>query len=144
MGKGTLKTRSVLLALLLSLCAGIPGELSACGNKFLVVSRNTRFKHAPAPRSQAAILLYADPKSNVPRALANVMVDATLRKVGYKPKLCGELGGARPDSRRSEVGPPVRRRGRMRERPPAAESGRAANTEFFFGKSKAWPLCVGC
>jgi hypothetical protein len=72
-------------ALLLSTFLGAGGYLLACGDKFLVVSRNTRYKHASLPRAPAAILIYANPASNLPRALANVPVEATLRKAGYQP-----------------------------------------------------------
>lgn len=72
-------------ALLLIVCVTTRGDLLACGDKFLVVSRGTRYKHANAPRTAAVILIYANPTSNLPKALANVPVDDTLRKAGYQP-----------------------------------------------------------
>lgn len=60
-------------------------DLKACGDKFLVMSRGTRFQRAAALRQSASILVYANPASDLPKALANVTVDATLRKAGYKP-----------------------------------------------------------
>ena len=58
--------------------------LLARGDKFLVSSRGTRYQQAPALRKRAAILIYTNPASEVPKALANVPVEATLRSVGYR------------------------------------------------------------
>lgn len=74
------------LAILISAVsiAGV-SELFACGDKFLVVSRGTRYQRAPITRPPASILVYANPASELPKALSNVPVDRTLRKAGYKP-----------------------------------------------------------
>jgi hypothetical protein len=77
--------RSAAVALLLVAGSLLTGDLLACGDKFLVVSRATRFQRASVPRQPAAILVYANPASNLPAALANVPVEATLRKAGYRP-----------------------------------------------------------
>jgi len=63
--------------------------LLACGDKFLVSSRGTRYQQAPTVRKPAAILIYANAESEVPKALASVPVDATLRSVGYRPTTVG-------------------------------------------------------
>lgn len=81
MGMATRRTAALLL---FGTLAAVSGDVFACGDKFLVVSRNTRFKRANAPRTPADVLIYAAPNSNVPRALADVPVDATLRKAGYR------------------------------------------------------------
>jgi hypothetical protein len=73
---------AVLLALTAG-CAG--GDLLACGDKFLVVSRGTRFERAPLARQNVGILLYANPASDLPRTIARLSVEATLRKAGYRP-----------------------------------------------------------
>ena len=65
--------------------AGTGGELLACGDKFLIASRGTRFQRAALARQPASILVYANPASGLPKALGNVPVDAALSKVGYKP-----------------------------------------------------------
>ncbi len=80
-----MRKRLAASALLVITCIATRGDLFACGDKFLVVGRGTRFRHASVPRRPAVILIYADPASNLPRALANVPVDATLRKAGYQP-----------------------------------------------------------
>jgi hypothetical protein len=78
-------TKRMLFAGFLLLGATATGrDLLACGDKFLVVGRGTRFQRASA-RIPASILVYANPTSNLPKALANLPVDATLRKAGYKP-----------------------------------------------------------
>ena len=63
------------------------GDLLACGEKYVVPSRATRFARAPVPREQAAILLYADPASELSRRLLNLSVTDALRKAGYEPTL---------------------------------------------------------
>ncbi len=73
-------------AMLLSLTAGCAGtDLLACGDKFLIVARGTRFERAPVARQNVGILLYANPASDLPRAIASLSVEATLRKAGYRP-----------------------------------------------------------
>jgi len=73
-------------AMLLALTAGCAGTgLLACGDKFLVVSRGTRFERAPLARQNVGILLYANPLSDLPKSIASLSVEATLRKAGYRP-----------------------------------------------------------
>jgi hypothetical protein len=75
----------VIASLLLLAGTGSSDPLLACGEKFLMGSRGTRF-HRPAPaRQPAAILIYANPAFNLPRALANLPFEATLRNAGYRP-----------------------------------------------------------
>lgn len=57
--------------------------LAACGDKFLVVNRGTRFER-PASRRTALVLVYARPASDLARTLASVPVEATLKKAGYQ------------------------------------------------------------
>ena len=79
--------RSVLTATLL-LCVSAAGpthELLACGEKFLVPSRGTRFSRAPLPRGDASILVYASDASGLARLIARLPVAATLQKAGYRP-----------------------------------------------------------
>ena len=76
-----------LCAVGLLLVIGIgSGDISmACGDKFLVSSRGTRFQRAAVAREPASILIYANPASELPKLLAGVAVDATLTKAGYRP-----------------------------------------------------------
>ena len=80
-----MKARSMFAGLLLLYGAPTSEPLLACGDKFLVVGRGTRFQRASVPRAPAAILIYANPASNLPSALDNVPVETTLRKAGYRP-----------------------------------------------------------
>jgi len=59
--------------------------LLACGDKFLVSSRGTRYQKAPIKREPHTILIWANPTSELPKGLSGVPVDETLRKVGYRP-----------------------------------------------------------
>jgi hypothetical protein len=59
--------------------------LLACGDKFLVSSRGTRFQRAAVAREPASILIYTNPASELPKMLASIPVDATLTKAGYRP-----------------------------------------------------------
>ena len=79
-----MKTPVVAAALLLLAGTSVSQPLLACGEKFLMGSRGTRF-HRPALRQSAAILVYANPVLNLTRALADVPYEATLRKAGYEP-----------------------------------------------------------
>ena len=64
---------------------GASGDLLACGDKFLVASRGTRYQRAAVARQPANILVYANTASALPKALERADVDGTLRKAGYKP-----------------------------------------------------------
>lgn len=80
-----MKTRVFIAGLLLVVGVGTSGDLFACGDKFLILSRGTRYERSPAARQAGAILMYANPTSELPRTLATLSVDATLRKAGYRP-----------------------------------------------------------
>jgi hypothetical protein len=64
--------------------ATVAPDLLACGEKFLVPTRGTRFSAPPPKRTDAAILLYADPASETSRALTKLSAATTLEKVGYR------------------------------------------------------------
>jgi len=61
--------------------------LLACGDKFLVSMRGTRFQRAAVARDAAAILIYTNPASEIPKVLASFPLDATLTKAGYRPTI---------------------------------------------------------
>lgn len=77
--------KTLVAGVLLSVVAASGVDLSACGDKFLVFSRGTRYQTAAAARRPANILVYANPASTLPKALEKASVDATLRKAGYRP-----------------------------------------------------------
>ncbi len=84
-----MKARATIAGLVLLAGFGFVDLLPGCGDKFLVASRGTRYQHAPVAYGPAAILIYTNPASDVPKALANVSVSATLTRVGYRPTLVG-------------------------------------------------------
>jgi hypothetical protein len=78
-------TRRMIGGVLLAMALiGVKGSVLACGDKFLVVSRGTRFDH-PAARRAAAILIYAKPGTRMAASLASAPFEDTLRKAGYLP-----------------------------------------------------------
>ena len=66
---------------------GVSGavDLWACGNKFLVPSRGTRFGKVAVDRQDASILVYASPDSTLPKTLGDVPVEMVLLQAGYLP-----------------------------------------------------------
>lgn len=75
-----------LIAACMLVAFGVSGgaEMLACGDKFFVPSRGTRFDQPPAARQAAAILIYAPPASELSRRLAQLSVAEALRKLGYQ------------------------------------------------------------
>ena len=61
----------------------IGGDLLACGDKFLVTGRGTRFQRPKNARA-ASVLIYANPSSGLPAALKNVSVDSVLKHEGQR------------------------------------------------------------
>lgn len=77
-------TRTVsVLTLVCGMIATAP--LLACGDKFLLPVRGSRFQQAPPDRIPATILLYANPATRLPASLKRLSIDGALRKVGYHP-----------------------------------------------------------
>ena len=80
-----MKKTLLAVGIFVSCLAALGTDLFACGDKFLVVSRGTRFQRATAARQSAKILVYANPTSPLLKALEKVGVDDALRKAGYQP-----------------------------------------------------------
>jgi hypothetical protein len=59
------------------------GDLLACGDKFLVAGRGTRYQRPKTARA-ASVLIYANPSSGLPAALKKVKVDAVLKHEGHR------------------------------------------------------------
>src|SRR5437868_1899771 len=59
------------------------GDLLACGDKFLVTARGTRFQRPKSARA-ASVLIYANPSSGLPASLKNVNVDSVLKHEGHR------------------------------------------------------------
>jgi len=58
-------------------------DLLACGEKFLVAGRGTRYQRPKNARA-ASVLIYANPSSGLPTALKNVKVESVLKQEGHR------------------------------------------------------------
>ena len=61
----------------------IPGDLLACGDKFLIAGRGTRYQRPKTARA-ASILIYADPASAVAATLKKAKVESLLKLEGHR------------------------------------------------------------
>ena len=80
-----MNTRRYVLALLLVAGARSGADVLACGDKFLMPSRGTRYERSAAARHASAVLIYASPTSQLSRTLTTLSVEPVLQKAGYKP-----------------------------------------------------------
>jgi hypothetical protein len=74
-------TRIVVLVAAVGMWLG--GDLLACGDKFLVAGRGTRYQRPKNARA-ASVLIYANPASGLPAALKNVKVESVLKHEGHR------------------------------------------------------------
>ena len=66
---------------------GVSGvdRLAACGDKYLSLGLGTHYHRSAAERRVAAVLMYANPGSELSRLLAALPVEAAMNKDGYHP-----------------------------------------------------------
>ena len=85
--------RRRIMAMLITIAFGtaFAGDLFACGEKFLMPSRATRFARPPAPGHNATILIYANPASDLSRTLTKLSMAKALQAAGYRPTLSTDL-----------------------------------------------------
>ena len=76
--------KMLVVGLLVLTGIGPATDLLACGDKFLVGSRGTRFQRARIAGRQAAILVYLNPSSELGKAVGNAPVAEGLKKIGYR------------------------------------------------------------
>ena len=76
-----MRHRLVCLTLLLASFSG--GDLIACGDKFLVAGRGTRYQRPKTARA-ASVLIYAAPSSQL-TALGNMHLEPLLKQQGHRP-----------------------------------------------------------
>jgi hypothetical protein len=79
-----------LLFILIVWGVSASADVFACGNKFLVASRGTRFGKVAVARQEASILVYANPESAIPQTVADVPVETVLVNAGYQPTVVAE------------------------------------------------------
>ena len=80
-----MKGKLVLILVLWGLSSA--SDVLACGNKFLVASRGTRFGKVAVASQKAAILVYANPDSTMPQSMAKVSIETVLVEAGYQPTI---------------------------------------------------------
>src|SRR3954469_9624157 len=78
-----MKDRIRLVVVVAIAGAWLSGDLLACGDKFLVTARGTRFQRPKNARA-ASVLIYANPSSGLPASLKNVKVDSVLQHEGHR------------------------------------------------------------
>jgi len=66
---------------LVVLLVGVPVDMFACGDKFLLAGRGTRFQRPKNARS-ASILIYADPASAMGKTIKKEKIESVLKVVG--------------------------------------------------------------
>ena len=64
---------------------GAANRLAACGDKYLNLGLGTHYHRSAAERRAAAVLLYANPCSELAKLLAALPVEAAMNKDGYRP-----------------------------------------------------------
>ena len=72
-----------LVALLSAVGLLTAADLLACGDKFLVAGRGTRYQRPKNARA-ASVLIYANPSSGLPTALGSVPVESVLKREGHR------------------------------------------------------------
>ena len=78
-----MRMRRAFGVLVLVLAVGLPGDLLACGDKFLVAGRGTRYQRPKTSRA-ASVLIYADPASAVAANLKKAKVESLLKLEGHR------------------------------------------------------------
>lgn len=78
-----MKYRIGVLGLVAAAGFWMGADLLACGDKFLVVGRGTRYQRPKNARA-ASVLIYANPSSGLPAALQSLPVASVLRHEGHR------------------------------------------------------------
>src|SRR5262245_61762903 len=75
--------RKALGVLAAVMVVAMTGDLLACGEKFLMGGRGTRFQRAKSARA-ASVLIYADPASPLAAVLKKSKVESVLKLEGHR------------------------------------------------------------
>jgi len=70
-------------ALVVILAVAMTGDLFACGDKFLVGGRGTRYQRPKSARA-ASVIIYADPASAVAASIKKAKVESLLKLEGHR------------------------------------------------------------
>jgi hypothetical protein len=78
------RLRVALAVALLTVASGsMAGDALACGDKFLVAGRGTRYQRPKTARA-AAVLIYADPASAAAAGLKSAKLETALKREGHR------------------------------------------------------------
>lgn len=78
-----MKYRIAFVVLVAAVGVWMGGDLLACGDKFLVSGRGTRYQRPKNARA-ASVLIYANPASGLPATLQKVKVESVLKHEGHR------------------------------------------------------------
>src|SRR5258706_4725974 len=78
-----MKRRVAFAGFLVAVGLWMGPDLLACGDKFLVAGRGTRYQRPKNARA-ASVLIYANPSSGLPTALKNVKIESVLKHEGHR------------------------------------------------------------
>jgi hypothetical protein len=78
-----MRKRRTLGILVMVLAVSMSSDLFACGDKFLVAGRGTRYQRPKTARA-ASVLIYADPASAVGATLKKARVESILKLEGHR------------------------------------------------------------
>src|SRR6187551_2270506 len=78
-----MKDRMRFVACVVIAGAWLTGDLLACGDKFLVAGRGTRYQRPKTARA-ASVLIYADPASAMAASLKKAKVESILKLEGHR------------------------------------------------------------
>ena len=62
-------------------------RMAACGDKYLTLALGTHYHRSEAERRAAAILMYANPGTELSRLLTALSIETAMKKVGYQPAI---------------------------------------------------------
>jgi hypothetical protein len=80
-----MKTRVFIVTLLAVVGFGTADRLIACGDKYLNIGLGTHYHRSAAERRVAAVLMYANPGTELARLLTTLSVETAMNKDGYRP-----------------------------------------------------------
>ena len=78
-----MRRRRILGVVVAVLAFWMTGDLLACGDKFLVAGRGTRYQRPKTARA-ASVLIYADPASAMAASLKKAKVESILKLEGHR------------------------------------------------------------
>ena len=82
-----MRLRTVLVTMLgaAGLAAAAGDRAIACGDKYLNLGLGTHYHRSMAERRSAAVLMYANPGTELARIVTTLTVEPAMKKAGYQP-----------------------------------------------------------